>query len=520
MRRYPVGIQSFEQMIERNYAYIDKTGIMYDMVQTYQNVFLSRPRRFGKTLLVSTLECYFTGRKELFKGLKIDSQEKDWKQYPVLHFDMSGATVESVEKLERYILELLMPYEVKYGLDGSSPDPNIRLMRLIKAAKQQTGMPVVVLVDEYDKPMLDVMNDKDTEKVEKIRLTMRNFYSPLKMCNGDMRFLFLTGITKFSQLSIFSELNNLANISMVEKYSPICGVTEEELYAEFEEDVQELANKLNISKEECFYQLKAEYDGYHFCDGCPDIYNPFSLVTALTNAKIEAYWFASATPTFLIGQIKKFKVRPHEVDDIQAFSSAFDIPVQNMKSVIPLMYQSGYLTIKNYDKLTQIYTLGIPNKEVRQGLMETLLQEVVGDEDLIPAQQLLSKMFLALQNDDINTVLEHLKTLLGTIPYTENIAKDYEGHYQAILYVVFSFLCRYVQVEVRTPKGRVDVVIESPKNIYLIELKLDKSASEALDQIDLKNYSSRFALTGKPIVRVGVNFSKETANIEDWKIVE
>jgi len=307
---------------------------------------------------------------------------------------------------------------------------------------------------------------------------------------------------------------------MVEKYSPICGVTEEELYAEFGEDVQELANKLNISKEECFYQLKAEYDGYHFCDGCPDIYNPFSLVTALTNAKIEAYWFASATPTFLIGQIKKFKVRPHEVDDIQAFSSAFDIPVQNMKSVIPLMYQSGYLTIKNYDKLTQIYTLGIPNKEVRQGLMETLLQEVVGDEDLIPAQQLLSKMFLALQNDDINTVLEHLKTLLGTIPYTDYIAKDYEGHYQAILYVVFSFLCRYVQVEVRTPKGRVDVVIESPKNIYLIEIKLDKSASEALEQIDLKNYSSRFALTGKPVVMVGVNFSRETANIEDWKIVE
>jgi len=520
MRRYPVGIQSFEQMIEGKFAYIDKTGIMYDMVQTYHNVFLSRPRRFGKTLLVSTLECYFTGRKELFKGLKIDSLEKDWKQYPVLHFDMSTATFSNGQQLLNELNLKLLQYEKIYGKGEGEIEVNQRLTGIIQRARQQTGMPVVVLIDEYDKPMLDVMNDEDTEKIKAIRDIMRNFYSPLKGCNSDLRFLFLTGITKFSQLSIFSELNNLTNISMVEKYSSICGVTEEELHTEYGEDIQELADKLNISKEECFYQLKAEYDGYHFCDGCPDIYNPFSLVTALTNAKIEAYWFASATPTFLIGQIKKFKVRPHEVDDIQAFSSAFDIPVQNMKSVIPLMYQSGYLTIKNYDKLTQIYTLGIPNKEVRQGLMETLLQEVVGDENLIPAQQLLSKMFLALQNDDINTVLEHLKTLLGTIPYTENIAKDYEGHYQAILYVVFSFLCRYVQVEVRTPKGRVDVVIESPKNIYLIEIKLDKSASEALEQIDLKNYSSRFALTGKPVVMVGVNFSRETANIEDWKIVE
>jgi len=486
MRRYPVGIQSFEQMIERNYAYIDKTGIMYDMVQTYQNVFLSRPRRFGKTLLVSTLECYFTGRKELFKGLKIDSLEKDWKQYPVLHFDMSGATVETIDALNEYLDFVLSKYEKIYNIGKCARTSNVRLTNIIQAAKQQTGMPVVVLIDEYDKPMLDVMNDKDTEKVEKIRLMMRNFYSPLKMCNGDMRFLFLTGITKFSQLSIFSELNNLANISMDEQYSAICGVTEEELRTEYGEDIQELADKLNISKEECFYQLKTEYDGYHFCDGCPDIYNPFSLVNALTSTKIEAYWFASATPTFLIGQMKKFGFRPQELTRQKMWAESFDVPVHDMTSVIPLLYQSGYLTIKDYDKKRDLYTLDIPNKEVRDGLMRNLLPYVVGGSKKTPALLLVTDMFDAFQADDINTVFEHLKTFLGTIPYTDNVAKDYEGHYQALLFVIFSLLCHYVQVEVRTPKGRVDVVLESPKNIYLIELKLDKSASEALEQIDLK----------------------------------
>jgi len=498
MRRYPVGIQSFEQMIEGNFAYIDKTGIMYDMVQTYHNVFLSRPRRFGKTLLVSTLECYFTGRKELFKGLKIDSLEKDWKQYPVLHFDMSTATFSNGQQLLNELNLKLLQYEKVYGKGEGEIEVNQRLTGIIRRAKQQTGMPVVVLVDEYDKPMLDVMNDEDTEKIKTIRDIMRNFYSPLKGCNSDLRFLFLTGITKFSQLSIFSELNNLANISMVEQYSAICGVTEEELRTEYDEDIQELANKLNISKEECFYLLKSEYDGYHFCAGSPDIYNPFSLVNALTSTKIDAYWFASATPTFLIGQMKKFGFRPQELTSQKMWAESFDVPVHDMTSMIPLLYQSGYLTIKDYDKKRDLYTLDIPNKEVRDGLMRNLLPYVVGGEKKTPALLLVTDMFDAFQEDDINTVFEHLKTFLGTIPYTDNIAKDYEGHYQALLFVIFSLLCHYVQVEVRTPKGRVDVVIESPKNIYLIELKLDKSASEALEQIDLKNYSSRFALTGKP----------------------
>ena len=515
-RRYPIGIQSFEQVREGKYVYVDKTELVYQLTHSYQNVFLSRPRRFGKTLLVSTLEAYFQGRKELFEGLRMAELETEWKAYPVLRFDMSGATVGTVEELKNYLGMLLGFCEEIYGKGEGEIDLNQRLVGLIRRAKAKTGMPVVVLVDEYDKPLLDVINDE--EKMEAARLVMRNFYSPLKMCNGDLRFLFLTGITKFSQLSIFSELNNLSNISLLPSYSAICGITEEEMIRELDGGIEELAKELEVSKDECIDRLKKQYDGYHFSRQSPDIYNPFSLIQALATKEISAYWFASATPTFLLHQLKRFNVDPQHIGNRHVWASAFDAPTQDMKSATPLLYQSGYLTIKDYDKATEEYTLDIPNKEVRQGLMDSMLPYVLPYEDVIPAQQLVANMYRAFRVDDINTVLEHLKTFLGTVPYTDNTAKDYEGHYQTVLYVIFSLLCRYVQVEVRTPRGRVDVVLESPQKIYLIELKLNGSAEQAVEQIDLKNYPERFALTGKPTVRVGVNFSRETRNVTDWKV--
>lgn len=518
MRRYPIGIQSFLNIITGDYLYVDKTDYVFDLAQNYKYVFLSRPRRFGKSLLTSTLEYYFLGRKDLFKGLKADELEKEWNQYPVLHFDLSGATVGGTEELKRYLSDQLNDNENKFGIVDDAEDMNLRLKRLIQKAKAKTGMPVVVLIDEYDKPLLDVLSDNT--KLDDIRLVMRNFYSPLKACEGDLRFVFITGITKFSQLSIFSELNNLTHISMNPKYAAICGVTKEELLSVFNEGITKMAEENEMTKDECIDKLAIYYDGYHFSRKSPDIYNPFSLLQALKNMETGYYWFSSATPTFLINQMKRFGVKPQGLGKQRAWESSFDTPTENMKSITPLLYQSGYITIKGYDKTTGEYLLDIPNKEVRAGLMESLIPYVAGDEELIPAQQLISDMYRAFLKDDFDEVMELLKTFLGTIPQTDNVSKDYEGYYQSLLYVIFSLMCRYVQVEVRTPRGRADIVLESPRNIYLIEIKLNSSADKAMKQIELKDYPERFALCGKPVVKVGVNFSAEMRNIADWEVME
>ena len=516
MKRYPISISSFKEIIEGNYIYVDKTALVYDLTLEYKYVFLNRPRRFGKTLLTSTLESYFLGEKSLFEGLNIDYQEKAWNKYPVLHFDFSSATYEDGQQLQRELNLKLLQYEEIYGKGEGEIDANQRLMGIIKRARQKANAPVVVLIDEYDKPLLDVM--ADNEKLKAIRLVMRNFYSPLKSCNDDLRFIFITGITKFSQLSIFSELNNLQNISMTPKFATICGITKEEMLAELKDGIKEMAKEEHISEEECMENLRNNYDGYHFSKNSPDIFNPFSLLQALQNQNTDPYWFTSATPTFLIQQMKKFGVSPLSLGRQRAWASSFDAPTEDMNSITPLLYQSGYLTIKDFDRTTQVYTLDIPNKEVREGLMNSLLPYVVGDDLQIPAQLLVSDMYTAFLKDDFDKVMQLLKSYLSTVPQTDNICKDYEGHYQSLLFVIFSLLCRYVQIEVRTPRGRADVVLESPKYIYIIELKLDRSSESALDQITLKDYSARFALSGKPTIKVGVNFSTETRNITDWII--
>ena len=514
-RLYPIGIQTFSKIREGNYLYIDKTAYVYRMTHSASSyMFLSRPRRFGKSLLTSTLHSYFSGRKDLFHGLAMEKLEKEWTEYPVLHFDMSTAKHADSEQLLQELNLKLYGYEQIYGRLDEEVNPNQRLMGLIKRAYEQTGKKVVVLIDEYDAPLLDVVHER--ENLDVLRNIMRNFYSPLKACDPYLRYVFLTGITKFSQLSIFSELNNIENISMDEPYAAICGISEDEIRSQMEEDVDRLAKNLEVTPEEALMKLKENYDGYHFTYPSPDRYNPFSLLTAMEKGKIGSYWFGSGTPTYLIKMLDKFGVKPSEIGRKQLKSSAFDAPTETMTDAVPLLYQSGYITIKDYNKMLDLYTLDIPNKEVRLGLMESLLPHYV-DNKTPEATTMVAYLFYDIQNGDMDAALHRLQEFLSTIPYCDNT--KFEGHYQQVFYIIFSLLGYYVDVEVRTPRGRVDIVLRTRTTLYLMELKLNKSAGEAMEQIDLKNYPERFALCGLPIVKVAVSFDSERCTIGDWKII-
>ena len=513
-RLYPIGIQTFSKIREGNYLYIDKTEYVYRMTHSASSyMFLSRPRRFGKSLLTSTLHSYFSGRKELFHGLAMEKLEKEWTEYPVLHFDMSTAKHADSEQLLQELNLKLYGYEQIYGRLEEEVNPNQRLMGLIKRAYEQTGKKVVVLIDEYDAPLLDVAHEHENLGI--LRNIMRNFYSPLKACDPYLRYVFLTGITKFSQLSIFSELNNIKNISMDEPYAAICGITEDEMLIQMREDIDNLAIKMEISSEEVVQKLKENYDGYHFTYPSPDIYNPFSLLNAFADGKFNSYWFGSGTPTYLIQMLKKFNVEPSEIGNNHAEVSAFDAPTETMTDIIPLLYQSGYITIKDYDKTLDLYTLDIPNKEVRLGLMKSLLPNYVASKTR-ETTTMVAYLSRDIRNGDMDAALRRLQTFLSTIPYCDNTR--YEGHYQQMFYIIFSLLGNYVDVEVRTPRGRVDMVLRTKTTLYVMELKLDKNANEAMEQIDLKNYPERFALCGLPIVKVAVSFDRERCTIGEWKI--
>ncbi len=514
LKRCPVGIQTFSDIIENNYLYVDKTEHVYRLTHSdAKYFFLSRPRRFGKSLLTSTLLSYFEGRRDLFKGLAIDGLETEWTEYPVLHFDMGSAKHFDKERLERYLGNMLADYENKYGVTNLAVDINDRVANLIKNVCGQTGRRVVVLIDEYDAPLLDVMHEE--RELPLLRNVMRNFYSPLKACDPYLRFVFLTGITKFSQLSIFSELNNISNISMLKPYAAICGITEDEMLCQMSGHIDRLASELGITHDEAVRKLKEKYDGYHFTWPSPDIYNPYSLLNAFANNELGSYWFGSGTPTFLIEKLRQYDVIPQAIGPCEEFDSAFDAPTEQLSGIIPLLYQSGYITIKDKDEVTELYTLDIPNKEIRIGLMESLLPNYLTKRPN-DGKNIVAKMYRCLIKDDMDGALRLLRDFLLTVPYCDNT--DYEGHYQQLLYVIFSLFGMYVDVEVRTPRGRVDIVMQTAGRIYVIELKLDKSAEMALRQIDRKDYPSRFAFGELPITKVGINFDKEKHTIEDWRI--
>ena len=514
LKKCPLGVQTFSEIREGDYIYIDKTDMVYRMTQSFKYVFLSRPRRFGKSLLASTLHSYFAGKKELFKGLAIERLETEWAEHPVLHFDMSTAKHMDKETLEQELNGKLSDYEEIYGKSKTGKTKlNQRLESLIVNAYAQTGSKVVVIIDEYDAPLLDVVHED--EQLPQLRQVMRNFYSPLKACDPYLRFVFLTGITKFSQMSIFSELNNLKNISMMPEYAGICGITEEELTAQLADYVEAIAESQGRTHEEALRLLKQNYDGYHFCWPSPDIFNPFSLLNALSDKRVDSYWFASGTPTYLIEMMRKFGVAPSQIGRTRAMASAFDAPTERMTSLTPLLYQSGYTTIKDYNPISGLYTLDIPNKEIRIGLMESLLPNYVqsaANEGLTA----IADMYMALLEGDLDGMLRKLQQFLLTVPYCENT--NYEGHYQQLLFVIFSLLGRYVDVEVRTATGRVDMVMQAFGKLYLFELKLNRSAAAAMQQINLNDYPARFSQSGLPIVKVGINFDPSTRTLSDWVI--
>ncbi len=515
LKLYPIGIQTFEEIIKNNLLYIDKTEYIFRMTHTSgKYFFLGRPRRFGKSLLVSTFDSYFSGKKDLFAGLAIEKLEKNWTEYPVLHFDMSGGKHMEKEQLEDYLDYILKEQERKWGITNPPIGANNRLIELITTAYEKTGNQVVVLIDEYDAPMLDVAHEK--ESLDVLRNIMRNFYSPLKMCEPKLRFVFLTGITKFSQVSIFSELNNITNISMRDDYAGICGITMEELLDNMSEDIDALAEAQGLSREEAISKLKENYDGYHFSPVSPDVFNPYSLLKCFDEKNFGAYWFASGTPTYLINMMKKFEVLPSDISRVEADESEFDAPTENMPTIMPLLYQSGYITIKDYDKEFNYYTLDVPNKEVKVGLTKALIPSYVTPNTLATTNT-ARRIAQCLAKQDMEGALQLLKTYLGTVPYCNDTR--YEGHYQQVLYIIFSLLTDYlVDVEVHTPHGRVDIVMLSRTNLYIIEVKMNKDAQTAMQQIDLKDYRQRFALCGKPVVKVGINFDSDKGNIEDWEI--
>ena len=513
---YPIGIQTFELIRKDNNAYVDKTRYVYDITHTNgKYFFLSRPRRFGKSLLLSTMKSYFEGRKDLFKGLAIEMLEKEWTEYPVLLLSMASAKHMNEERLQQYLLFILKNMEDRFGIESDTTEPNLRFANLIKCIYQQTGRPVVVLIDEYDAPLLDVVHEDS--QLAALRNVMRNFYSPLKDCDPYLRFVFLTGITKFSQMSIFSELNNIVNISMQERYAGICGITKDELLTQMSDDIDSLANQLAITREETIEQLTSNYDGYHFTWPSPDVFNPYSLLSCFSEGKFGAYWFGTGTPTYLIEKMRQFGTLPSAMDRFYAPNSAFDAPTETMTDITPLLYQSGYVTIKGYDKETDLYTLEIPNEEIRVWLYKSLLPNYLNTgqtQSLVT----IAQMSVMIKQGDMDAALRLLQMFLETVPYCDNTR--YEGHWQQMLFIVFALLTHYrISVEQRTAKGRTDITLETADHIYIMELKFGKTAEEALAQINNNHYADHYALSGKKVTKVGLNFDvKEERNLTEWII--
>ena len=523
-RRYPIGIQTFSRIIRDGYIYVDKTDLVWQLAHYATYVFLSRPRRFGKSLLTSTLESYFLGERELFEGLKIMELEKEWEQYPVLHLDLSGAKHLLPKQVKKELENILSPYEKIYGNNSNETTPGMRLSGIIDRAYEKTGRQVAVIIDEYDAPLLDVLHEEMILK--EMREVMQEFYQRLKKQEPKIKFCFITGITKFSQLSIFSTINNLTNVTMDAMFNNICGITESELMSTLKEDIELLANKTDTTFEAMHQKLKLQYDGYHFCEESDEIYNPFSLLKAFQQKKVSNYWFESGTPTFLIRQMQYFHTDIMSLDHLEVPSSAFDQPTENMQDALPLLYQSGYLTIKDYDSEGEIYSLAIPNQEVRIGYARGLLPVYTGLNDTDVQMGFALKFWRALKKDDVNLAMEEMKTYLASLPYVEGFKeklKDVatsEGFFEYTFYLIFSMLNVYVRTQVKCAGGRADMVVWMPDSVYVFELKVNGSAQEALQQIDDRGYAIPYQSDERKVVKIGVKFNINSRTPEEWCIAE
>ena len=514
-RRYPIGIQTFSEIRRRECVYIDKTELIYDLVTSDKIYFLSRPRRFGKSLLVTTLEAYFSGRKELFEGLAMEKLEKDWVEYPVLHFDFSGTKYFSVEDLEEQLDIQLSRLEGQYGKNPDEISVAGRLGGLIRRACEKTGRQVVFLVDEYDAPLLD--SNSNPELQEKLRNMLRSFYSVVEMNDVMLRFVFITGISKFSQMSIFSELNSLQNISMKDRFSAICGITEREIAEQMRPDVESLAEKNGETYEEAMAHLRRMYDGYRFSPECEGIYNPFSLLNCLNDRRYGRYWFSSGTPTFLIELLRRCSFDIESLEGTTLRAEGFDAPTERITDPIPVLYQSGYLTIKEYNFGADLYTLAYPNDEVRLGFINSLIPSYLSDP-YHKQDSFIYDFTEDLRKGDMDKCMNRLTAFFASIPY--NLDNKTEKHYHTIFYLLFSMMGLYVESEVRSAVGRADVVIRTATHIYVFELKIDGSAEDALKQIDGKGYLVPYKVDGRKLVKVGVNFDSTTRTVSDWKSVE
>ncbi|MDO4164251.1 MAG: ATP-binding protein [Bacteroides sp.] len=511
--RFPIGIQNFEELRDRNCVYIDKTELIYRLAHVGKSYFLSRPRRFGKSLLVSTLEAYFQGKKELFGGLAMERLEADWTAYPVLHVDFSLTKYTELSDLTGQLNLFLRRWEKLYGRDEAETTVAERLQGIILRAHAQTGRQVVVLIDEYDAPLLD--SNSDSLLQQQLRNEVRKFFSPLKGLGQHLRFLFITGISKFSQLSIFSELNNLQNISMLDEFSAICGITEEELLTQLKPDIEQLAEKNGETYDEACAHLKHRYDGYHFSKNCTDIYNPFSLLNAFSAREYKNFWFSTGTPTFLIDILRRTDFDVRSLDGLTATEEQFDAPTEQITNPIPVLYQSGYLTIKEYDPVFRQYKLAYPNGEVRYGLTESLLPAYVHRSPIDNTFYIVS--FLRdLMEGDIESCLERTKAFFASIP--NDLENKTEKHYQTIFYLLFRLMGQYVDTEVKSAVGRADAVVKLQDAVYVFEFKFDGTPEEALEQIESKQYGLPYQSDGKRIVKVGVNFDSGTRTIGEWRI--
>ncbi len=524
LKRFPIGVQDFARIREDGKYYVDKTDLVYKLVTSDDYYFLSRPRRFGKSLLVSTLQCYFEGRRELFSGLAIEGLEKEWESYPVFKLSFAGNKFDSHNALQVTLNNMLSEFERNLGLKNESGfEWGPRLGDILKAAYNQTGRPPVVLVDEYDAPLLDSMGNPELQSV--LKNEMRKFFSPLKDLGGILRFVFLTGVSKFSQLSIFSELNNLRVITMNDDYAGICGFTKDEVFGRMGPEIQALADKNGLSYDEACGAIARKYDGYHFSKNSPDVFNPFSLINALADGELSSYWFSTGTPTVLTRLVGKYRMDPASFDTgFDASLEMFDAPTETATNPIPMFYQSGYLTIKGFDGFS--YTLGFPNEEVRDGFLKCLMPQYASD-DVADNDTFLIRFTKSLRNGDLVGALVQIRAFLSGIPY--NAERQDEAHYKTLFFLIFKLCTPYVvRTEECSAAGRADAVVETEDAVYVFEFKLDSNgtADDALNQIDSKGYLIPYAATGrkdgtkKRLFKIGVAFDAERRTLGEWKIAE